>query len=534
MNMKRLNTLLLGTGISVLLGACEQLPNLQPAAQAFSDNAIEVNIPADINLSAGTLSMKNFVRILSVSDESIRAQDVEAAIAAQDSLGARGLFEPQTYVSINRKLERSQTSAEEYRARGTGLTSTGEPNPYLSSSTSARMGVETKTTYGGKMDLFYEIESVRNSIQIPAARPSPEFSSIFGASLVLPLARNGGTAYNTAPVEMADIDERIAKETIRLVKSQRVFEAVKTYLMVQRAQSRVHWRSKSYETSKSLAAEYGSQVAAGLRNSVELTEANAQVSEQLGLLTEARQDLNEQVGAFQIFFLALSPELQRERWMPEDGLTSPARKYLSVDSIASVDDAVSNRAETRINSLRIERQELDVLIAENQAKPEVNLKLDATKTFLSDSYVPFREVYSNSNPYHSWRIGFEFRRGISGDIARTKELEAAKLRERQAELTMNAFRQRIASEMNGIRAIVTRANEQANEQQVLVDAYWDLYEAEQEKLKSGQSSNLEVMNRKLGYYTAKEGQSDAIAQQNLSSFLASQVSGTLLSRMNVE
>ena len=99
---------------------------------------------------------------------------------------------------------------------------------------------------------------------------------------------------------------------------------------------------------------------------------------------------------------------------------------------------------------------------------------------------------------------------------------------------MSAFRQRIASEMNGIKAILARTNDLVREQNKLVDAYWDLYKAEENKSENGQSSNIEVFNRELVYYLAKEGQRDAIAQQNLSSYLASQISGTLLSRMGIE
>lgn len=532
--MKRLNILLMGAATTVLLTACEQSPQAPSAVQAFSSESVRARIPADINLSSGKLGLRDFVRLLSVSDESIQAQDVEIALAQQSAIGAWGVFEPQAYGSVDRSLEYSQTSAEEYRARGTGLSETGDPNPYFSASTKARLGVESKNPFGTKFDLFYEMDVVRNSIQSAAARPSPEYSSVIGTSLTVPLLRNSGPDFNKAPIEVARIDEEIAQETSRLVKSQRAFDAIKTYLMVQRAQSRVYWREKAYAAAQALEQEMSTQVSAGFRNSSELTEASAKVSEQRSLLTEARQDLNEQIGAFQIFFIALEPDLQPRRWMPSDSLRAPDIKFVNPSRLVPIDDAVQRRPETRINALRIEREEVNVLIAENQARPEFNIKLDAKKTFLSDDYIPFREVYGTSNPYHSWRVGFEFRRGLLGDIAKKQDLEAAKLREKQADLTMKAFRQRIASEMNGIRGILERANDQVREQTKLVDAYWDLYQSEKQKAESGQSSQIEVLNRELSYYVAKEGQRDAIAQQNLSSYLASQVSGTLLSRMGVE
>lgn len=532
--MKRLKILLLGTAIAAVLAACEGVTEKPSAALAFSKESVRSRIPTNINLSSGNLGLKDFIRLLSVADESIRAQDVEIALAEQEALGAWGVFEPQAYASFDRTYEYTQTSAEEYRARGTGLDSTGTPNPYEADISKARVGIEGRSPVGIKMDLFYEMDRARNSLQIPASRPSPEYSAAVGASFIIPMLRNSGAEFNKAPIEVARVEKEIAEETSRLVKSKRAFDAIKTYLMVQRAQSRVYWRQEALDTAKELEAEMSAQVTAGLRSSADLTEAAARVAEQQGLLTEARQDLNEQIGAFQIFFLAIERDIQPKRWMPSDPLRAPAAQFVSPSRLISPDEAVQKRSETRINALRIEREEMNVLMAENQAQPELNVKLDAKQSFLADEYVPFRDLYGQNNPYHSWRAGFEFRRGLQGNITEQKQLEAAQLRETQAELTMNAFRQRIASEMNGIKGILERANDQVRQQSKMVDAYWDLFKAEEQRAQSGQSSRVEVLNRELAYYIAKEGQRDAIAQQNLSSYLASQISGTLLTRMGIE
>ena len=532
--MKCLNILLLGAAISFVLVGCEQRPKEISAVQAFSDEAVKARIPGDIDLASGKLALNDFVRLLSVSDESIRAQDIEIALAQQNAIGAWGIFEAQAYGTIDRNSELSQSSAAESLTQGSGSDSDGEPNPYASAATKARVGVEGKDPFGITTDLFYQVESVRNSVQATASGISPEFTSVLGGSITVPLLRNAGTKYNKAPIEIARIDERIARETSRLVKSQRAFDAIKTYLMVQRAQSRVAWRSKAYDTSTALEQELAAQVSAGLRSSAELKEASAKVSQQISSLNEARQELNEQIGAFQIFFVALKDNLQKNLWMPSDSLRSPSGKYVDPRYLISVDEAVKLRNETIINALRIEREEIGILMAENQAKPEVNFQLDAEKTYLSDTYTPFRKVFGQANPHGTWRVGFEYRRGVLGNLSKKKEVEAAKLREKQAEFTMNAFSQRIASEINGIKSILDRANDQLREQSKMVDTYRDLYLGEKQKSANGQSSKLEVLNRELTYYLAKEGEQEAIAQQNLSSYLASKVTGTLLSRIGIE
>ena len=154
--MKRLKILLLGTAITAVLAACEGVPEKPSASLAFAKESVRSRIPADINLSSGNLGLKDFIRLLSVADESIRAQDVEIALAEQEALGAWGVFEPQAYASFDRTYEFTQTSAEEFRARGTELDSTGTPNPFEADISKARVGIEGRSPVGIKMDLFYE------------------------------------------------------------------------------------------------------------------------------------------------------------------------------------------------------------------------------------------------------------------------------------------------------------------------------------------------------------------------------------------
>ncbi|SFB11229.1 Outer membrane protein TolC [Poseidonocella pacifica] len=529
--MKHSIPVALGIAGALFLAACEPNPNrTAPNAAAVALR----EVPAGIDLRSGRLSLRDFTRLLAYADESIQAQALEVAISEQAAIGARGEFEPIFYADLSRAGELSQTSAADFLSTGTGTDSSGTPFPFEEYGTNGRIGVEMKDTTGVTVDLYYEMGKIANSLQKAAALASPEHSSAVGVTVRAPLARNSGRAVNTSSVMVADIEKEIAAETVRLLKTQRAFEGIKTYLFVQRAQQRVHWRQETARLAAQLEQELEQQVALGLLEQSVLTQAASDVAERNAAVTLARQELEENVGALQIYFLGLDGANQHRRWMPSDSLTLLPGRYLSAANLPPLDTAYARRPESKINALRIEREEILRLVAENQTMAEANLVLDVKKTQLSAAYIPFRNVFTSDNPYQTWKIGFEFRKGLGGNITEQAEYQAALLREKQAELTMRAYRQRVASELNGIGAILDRARENLRYQDEIIAAQQRLLDTESANAESGNSSAIDVLRARLSLAYAREARADAIAQLNLSSYLASQIDGTLLTRMGID
>lgn len=523
---------LCGTALvtSLALAACEPAAmSTTRAAQVTTSRAA----PAPVQAEAGPITLQTFTRILAQSDEAILAQGLEVGIAAQSTLAEAGAFEPIAYATIDRRGENSQTSAAEFLSQGGTASATGQPDPFSQYETAGRVGVQMRDRTGINFDLFYEISQVSNSLQASAARPRPEYFAAAGVELRAPLLRGAGQQVNTSSEVVAEIEERIAAETVRLVKSQRAFEGITAFMLVQRAQEQVGWRERIAGLAAELETEMERQVAQGLRSQTDLIEAQAQRAQRESELTLARQELTERLGQFQLFFSGVTGAPPSARWTPRDGLAPVPARYLTRGAYGTLDQSFTRRPEARINALRVEREEVLRLVAENLARPQADVVLDFRKTQLDGDYIPFRDVYSRDNPFETWRIGFEFRRGLQGDRTAKADLEAARLREQQAELAMSAFRQRIASELSGIGSVLDRARERLAQQDRVIAAQRDLLAAEETALANGTSSELEVVARRINLAIAQEQRADAIVQLNLASYLASQVDGSLLERLGI-
>lgn len=523
------------------LAGCAALagPGAWPAAlaQGAGSGPAVADAPADQRLS-----VLSFARLVVRSDELVRAQALEQAIAGQSVRGAQAIYEPFLTTSLTREGKLLPTTAEESFSRGGGASQTGQALPYESYVNQLKLGMGLKSSSGADWELSYNMDTIINSLQAKAGTTSPEYRGSLGFAVTQPLMRNFGTEVTEAGIRIAEREEAIARETVRQVTAQRLSEGLQTYLFVQRAQDRVRWRQQALRAASQLEREMARQQQAGLKSLNELTEARANLALRQAQLAQAQQELEEQVNALQVFLSAqplpagaAAGTPSASRWLPADELQLPPPQY--ADSLAMTDaqTAFAQRPETRVNRLRIEREDLRRALAKNQAEPELTLRVRYGKESLMDQPQPIHEYLDRRGPrYNNWGVGLTYRVGLLGDAKKDSEYQAAVLRKSQAELSLGAAQQRITNELLGVKAVLERALQQARRQGDIVKAQNDLLAAERRMMAEGQKSLLDVLRREVEVAVAHEALSDATAQVNRSSYIASQANGGLLSRFGLE
>lgn len=498
------------------------------------------NAPAVAVAQGQELTLESFARMLARSDELVRAQILEESIAGQGLRGAKAVYEPFLSTSINREGKLVPTTAEESFARGGAATNQTSPVPYEAYVSQLKVAVNVKGPTGADWEFSYGLDAIVNSLQarLGSNYISPEYRGALGFSVTQPLMRNAGREVTESGIRIADREQAIARETVRQVLAQRVNEGLQTYLFVQRAQDRVRWRQRALDLSRQLEGEINRQFQAGLKSQNELTESRAALALRLAQLAQAQQELEEQLNALQVFLSAHQPQDQQPkatRWLPTDALKMPAGEFADSLRMTDAQTAYQQRPETRINRLRIEREEVKRSLAKNQTEPELNLRLRYGKESLTDKPLPPQDHYLSGGPrYNTWGIGMNLRVGLGGDAKKASEYQSAVLRKTQAELSLGAAQQRIANELLGVKAVLERTVQQAARQADIVKAQQDLLAVERRMVAEGQKSLLDVLRREIDITQAQEAWSDALTQVNRTSFVASQVNGGLLARLGLE
>ena len=82
--------------------------------------------------------------------------------------------------------------------------------------------------------------------------------------------------------------------------------------------------------------------------------------------------------------------------------------------------------------------------------------------------------------------------------------------------------------------VLNRAEQQAARQFEIVSAQRNLLKVENELVKEGRRSTLDVMKKQLEVLLAEEALADAVAQANRANYLNAQVEGSLLAKVGLE
>lgn len=490
------------------------------------------------------ISVEQFAKLLASSDELIRAQRLEEDIALQALRGAEAIYEPFAFVTVEREGLSILASALERSQFGVDIPGR---DTYTSLENRVKTGLALKAPTGADVEISYNVSQLKTSTQqnlYPAGLgpPDGEFKGYLGLKLTQPLLRNAGVEATESGIRVAETEQVVAKETLRQVKAQRLIEGLQAFITVQRAEGRLQLRQKAFEAAEKIEAEIRLQNSSGLRSDAELAEAQASLALRRSQLAQGRQEFEEQQTALQIFVSARervqdSP-LQGSVIRPAGTLATPAgaagKPASNPDALfEQLNQAVSLRPEARVNQVRIERESIKLDAAKLQTLPELNFTLRAGVESLSQGYRPFNEYWGDV-PYDSWLVGLTFKIGLFGDKKRDSEYQTAVYRRQQAQLSLDAVRQRIANEFNSSESIFDQAMQQVNRQQEIVNAQRKLLEIQRQMLDLGRVSRLDYLKKELELFTAEEALVDAQAFANRASYLVSQVEGKLLARLGLE
>ncbi len=541
--MKKKSVKLFRVGLSFLLMSglsAFGMPSVDAASTVVAPNTPPLKKLHDIkkqpkDATVQRISMQEFVTLLVRSDELIRAQRLEEGIALQGVRGAEAIFEPFVTLSMEREGSHVLNSASDAMQRGV------RPGDiYDARESRAKVGLASKIPTGATAELVYNLTETENSLQNLANTVSPEYKGYFGVNVNQPLLRGAGFEATKSGIAIAQIERDVAKQTVRQVMVQRLMEGLNVYIMVQRAEDRVRLRTLALEVAKKIEREVVELHLVGLQPEPEVTKARSTLALRQAQLSEAQEDLEEQLKMMQSFVTGVrgakrSP-MVASRLLPAfvSGVPKDIEQLRSISKgDHTLEQIVERRPEVKVNALRITMEEQKVKAAQDQAMPDLSLNVRAGKDEISSMNKPFQYV-NEETPYHSWAVGLTFKVGIFGDEKKISDYHAENLRKEQAELTLQALRQRIVNEVNTSDYVLDKALQRLARQQEIVTAQRDLFKVMDDMHKEGSRSGLDVMRQELELLLAEEAQAEALAHAKRASYLASQVDGTLLSRLGLE
>jgi outer membrane protein len=348
------------------------------------------------------------------------------------------------------------------------------------------------TPMGTEYSLNFNQLQARNdiNIQTPPSLFYPEYTSIFSISLTQPLLKDFGPAANLAGLRVARIQKKIGwydwqKQIIRSLS-----EALYRYFDLVFAYENLRVRKEAVKASLLLERQNIQRVQNGKMRPSDVWEAQASLSNNIDLALRAMNLYVESQNSLKalIFNDQMAARGDIGRIIPATSLEMP---LIKIQRFEFIQDAIAYRPEYLQIVSKAEQEGIRVRYARNQAYPTVDFQSSFGLTGLEGEYgSSFGNAFSGQ--------GTAFSVGVLvsiplGNIEGKANLDAAKLREKQAKIAIQKAITELSLEVDTSISLLETGRQQVIAARNTATAALNTVVAEEKLLEEGKSTTFEVV-----------------------------------------
>jgi outer membrane protein TolC len=429
------------------------------------------------------LDLRTYVRQIQGSNRAIKSKQAERDIAATGVERARSAFDPVLAASTQRSHTRQENTLEEDLIRqNLGV--------YERSATDVSVGVTQLLPSGAKVEGKATLSKfITNIKQNQRPEEGSDVRTFYGVTVTQPLLRDFGAKITGARVRVAEIDTALAGAASRDTETSVVAEALFAYWDLALAQYRL-----SLSADKRVMGERLLQQARDLGRQGRLSESEvADVQTNLALFeagwSEARMTVQERSNRLRTLLMRSAVEGQPALTVTE-ALPSQPVPPMSADVALGV--ARDKREDLRVRRLAIEREEVQVAYARNQAKPRVDVVAAYGLNGFGATELKALRVDGDSP---TWNVGVQLSMPLGANRQGQADVEAARLRRGDAMLQLRALEAAVSNDIDTAISMMNSAAQRwalwedvARREQVQVDQ-------ERRRLAAGRSAMREILFR---------------------------------------
>ena len=476
---------------------------------------------------ARVLTLQELRDLVLARNESVQAKLLEVEINRRKARGEFGAFEPELFGGASREANKRENTAEQARSQLTDRF-TEQNNIYQG-------GLETLVPTGAKVRLGYTLRDLKNSLQGTSFLGSPrggtngEYQTFFGLSATQPLLKNAWYPANLAGIRMAAIASDIAFQDYRRQLMLVVSTAEASYWNLYMAQEQVRFFQESVVTAEKILNDNRERQKAGVGSELDVLESEAGLALRRSKLSDAEQKLYEasnRVIALYAESVTGSNRLVRAVDRPEVGNVEFGYFDAWKSAYESNPDYLMQRQKLMQESVR-------VAYAKNQRLPELDLKGSYGLNGLGQTPgQSWEDIESRGFP--SWSIGLEMRFPLAGGIKGRNELAAARLREREAQVSLKEVETQIANALDTALHKLNSTRDSVQSYQTVVGFNQHLLDAALARLEVGKVESRKVLDIEADLFEARNSQVDALVQFKRAGLEFDLMAGAILKKRNLE
>ncbi len=484
--------------------------------------------PAAETSSRTELTLKDYLRSVLEHNESIQVKMLEVQVSQKKYQAERGIFEPEAVLGIERDRNKRQNNIEQQASQRVGVFD--EVNNIYNG------GLEALVPSGGRLRLGYTLRDLRNNID-PAAgifgssgnRFFTQYQTFFGLSLNQPLLKNAGFAATLANIRLAAIQSDVAFEEYRRQMMIVVSTAEATYWNLYMAQEQLLFFQDSVALAEIIRNDNRSRLQAGKGSELEVLEGESGLALRQSKQAEARQKYFDSLNRLtQLYSASAITTNQRVIAVNEPELTDAPLSMF--DSYFNAFDLNPDYQSQRKKMLQ---ENIRLAYAKNQRLPQLDLKasygLNGLGLDPSDSW---SDVQRRDFP--SYVIGLEFRVPITGGIKGRNEVDAAKLRQQQALITLKEIEVQIANALDTAMRKVRSARDSVHNYETVIHFAKSLLDNRRAQFDAGRVESRKVFEADAELFESRNALLEAKIMFQRALLELELIEGSILKHRNLE
>ena len=447
--------------------------------------------PGAWSQSVGTpapLSLRELVLQVREVNKDIRSKRTEAGIAATGIDRAAAAFQPMATLSATDGRNRQPNTYEEKLTRD-------QANFYLREGQDYSVGLSQLLPSGAKIEAKSSLSRFITNINQNDGRPegAKDNRTFWGLNLTQPLARDAGTEVTRARTVLAELDVAVSTQAQADTEASVVAEAAMAYFELVLAQHRVTAAQEKIQTGQRLLSQARTLVAQGRLPESELLEVQNSLSRYQAGLSEALQGQRERHNRLQTLSLS-SQGGASPLWRAADAL--PAVSASAAPGL--VDEALKLALDTRPDYLMqkkmIEREGIQLVYAQNQALPRIDLVASYGRNGLAYT-ASTAFSWGTMSEYPTWSVGLQMQIPLGENKLGRADVAAASLRRENALLALKALEVQISNDIDTSLNMLGSAAERWSHWQDVVGREQQQLEVERNRFAAGRSEVREILIR---------------------------------------
>lgn len=489
---KRLVVLLLAGGATFWsVASWCQVPALPPVSAALP-------LPVD-------LSLAQFVRQVLQANKAVRTKRHEQELADTAVSRASAVFQSQIELAAVNASSRVQNTPEEALLRQ-GLGVYERKSQDYSAALSTLLPSGAKVEVKGTMSRF--LTNINEGLR---ATDANDYKAFYGLTVTQPLARDGGAESTRSRIRVAELDADAARQATADTESTTVADAVLSYLDLGLAQQRLAAWNEKIAMAERLAVDAKSLAQQGRLPEIEIWEVENNLARYRAGASEAVQAVIERVNKMRGLLLLTAAD----GWAPlraADAL--PQVTETRLDLAQDLQTAFEKRPDYRMRKLMVEREGVQLVFAQNQKLPRIDLVASYGQNGLAQSLQPSLE-WSRTADFPSWSIGLQVAVTLGENRQGAADLRAALVRKEDALLGLKAVESALANDIDSSHAVIRSSIERHRLFAEIADREGRLAQALRQKLLAGRGDMRELLvseERVINSRTAMQEQAVANAK----------------------